>query len=122
MQEDTFRAPELSVDARLQAHWAAQVVSAAGTTLAAAREDFGHTALSWEPEAGWLVGVALPDGRRLALEPASASVRLLDAGGSPAEALELQGQTLASALATAGRWLGADLRRPEHDLPAHAVG
>ena len=98
----------------LSAHWAAQVVSAAGTTLLPARDDFGHTNLGWSSEHAALVGRELPDGRAAALR--LADLALLVVGPSPAE-LPLEGRTLDEATGWLAERLGAELARPAHDMP-----
>jgi hypothetical protein len=100
------------VPARLQLHWAAQVLAAAADAYVAPEPDDSHTALALE--AGTLVckaGVTL----RIA--------ELVIAVGKGA--LPLDGKTLADAMA----WTDAQLSRSPHgmharnyDMPAHPVG
>jgi len=46
--------------ARLQLHWAAQLVSAPGTSLLPRSADYAHTNLGWESSLGVLVGRDVP--------------------------------------------------------------
>ena len=43
-------------EARLQLHFAAQLVSAPGTSLLPAEPDYSHTDLGWDPALGVLAG------------------------------------------------------------------
>jgi len=117
---DVGMASELG-DARLALHWAAQLPSAAGTTLAQAASDFSHTSLSWNDEARSLAGVPLPDGRCVALRPADLGLVVFDGQGEVSAERGLSGATSSDALAWLGDVLGAELSLPQHDLPAHAV-
>jgi hypothetical protein len=119
-----FRRSRELVDARLQAHWAAQVVSALGTGLLPHRDDYSETNLGWDRERQALVGRHV--------EGVTAGLRVRDLvwfvlGPKPAERPAV-GSTLGEGL----RWLRsitvenglADRpldRRPE-DLPSHPLG
>jgi hypothetical protein len=118
--------------ARAAAHWAAQIVSAAGWTLVAPEPDHSHGSLEWVGPAAGLLGVEVDrDGRT-----ARAGLRLRDltllalSGKSPVrEELPLGGQTLDTGLTWLGgalaRILGVDLprlERPRHQLPADQIG
>lgn len=48
--------PSELIQARLELHWAAQLVSASGTSLLPAQADFSHTNLGWDRMLGVLVG------------------------------------------------------------------
>lgn len=116
-------------DARLQLHWAAQVVAAVGRTLLAPRPDDSHPNLGWWGDA-WLVGHPVEDGPaiRAALDTEAVALLLLDDSGTILSRLDLDGQTLEQAY----RWLeGAlteqlsrpvDLVRERYEIPAHPVG
>jgi hypothetical protein len=54
-------------DARVQLHWAAQVLSAAADGWLPPQPDDSHTNMAWLAEPGALVGNAMPSGLRLAL-------------------------------------------------------
>lgn len=111
------RPPESLTRARLQAHWAAQLVSAVGTGHLEPASDFSHTNLGWDAAREVLAGRPLADGTVAGLRLSTLSLEVGDAQ------LELDGRTMADALA----WLsertgGKALVRPEHDMPAHPVG
>ncbi len=118
--------PQALADARLQAHHAAQLVSAPGTTLLPPAEDFSHTALAFDPSGLRLLGADLGDGLRAALRVPDLTLQIERAGQGAAE-LALAGHTPSEGLA----WLQAELSRvrsdvdglqlPEHDLPPHPV-
>lgn len=118
--------------ARAAAHWAAQIVAAAGWTLVAPEPDHSHGTLEWVGPAAGLLGVEVDrDGRT-----ARAGLRLRDltllalSGKSPArDELPLAGQTLDTGMTWLGgalaRILGVDLprlERPRHELPADPIG
>ncbi|HEY5091091.1 MAG TPA: hypothetical protein VIK30_14025, partial [Polyangia bacterium] len=118
--------------ARAAAHWAAQIVAAAGWTLAAPKPDHSHGALEWVGPAAGLLGVEVNRGGRTA----RAGLRLRDltllalSGDSAARnELPLTGQTLDTGLTWLGgalaRILGDDLprlERPSHELPVDPIG
>jgi hypothetical protein len=123
-------AEEHWVEARLLAHWAAQLVAAASATLGPAAPDDSHTSLEWIEPARALAGIPLGSrGVRAALRPADLTLLVLDAAHSTLETLHLGGRTLQSGL----EWLSGvtaratgnavvPLTRPMHELPDHAVG
>jgi len=131
---DTWQAlgrvdPETLVDARLQLHHAAQVVSALGTTFLEPRPDDSHPNLGWEDAA--FVGRALPGeaGLRGALGAADLSLRLVDASSTVREQLELGGRSVEEAYAWLAAALGrqgmeppaSGLARPSYTIPEHPV-
>lgn len=110
--------------ARLELHWAAQLVSAPGTTLLAPAEDYSHTNLAWDAKLGALTGRPVGDlALRAALVFESFALAVLQ-GETLRASRRLPGLTLRQ-----GRsWLcdqidaGADtLRLPEHDMPEHPI-
>jgi hypothetical protein len=117
-------------EARLVAHWAAQIVAAAGQTLVGSAPDDSNTSLEWIEPARALAGAPLGDGNvRAALRPADLTLLIRDAADRASETLDLRGETLQSGLA----WLSAavaratgaaavPLARPAHELPEHPVG
>jgi hypothetical protein len=118
------------VEARLVAHWAAQIVAAAGATLVRPAPDDSHTSLEWIESAQALAGAPLgARGVRAALRPAELTLVILDSAHVARERLDLRGQTLQAGLAwlsgAIARATGAaavPLARPAHELPEHAVG
>lgn len=111
--------------ARLELHWATQLVSAPGTTLLPAAEDYSHTNLVWDLARGVLVGRAIgEEALRAALVFESLELAVLR-GETGRVSRALAGSTLDQALV----WLGnqfepsaTTLRLPEHDMPSHPVG
>ena len=116
--------------ARLQVHWAAQVLASVGFSYLPPAEDFSHTALRWRPDAGALFTETLPgSGLAAALVPASLTLQLRQ--DPVRERLELSGQTLDDAYAWMRHVVASHtgrspkdgrMHRPTHDLPAHPVG
>lgn len=131
----TTFAPESLVDARLELHHAAQLPAiGAGKALLDSRDDDSHTTLLWSrPHAQWITEPLPGTGGLVAgLQPAELWLTLGPAEDPAAEALELEGRTLAEGLA----WLrerlvdaGADADKLgdaprldlHYELPAHAV-
>lgn len=114
---------ELS-QARLQLHWAAQLVSAPGTTLLPPQSGHRHTNLVWDCALDVLAGRPVGEASvRAALVFESLELALLD-GTLERASLALPGITLQDAL----RWLSGHiagsrtLALPEHEMPAHPVG
>jgi len=105
--------------ARLQAHWAAQVLSAAGETFAPHVPDTSHTAMVWDADGGALVGRTLPDagGCRIALRVADLVLLLLAGDGTALAELALAGHTLAQAY----RWTGDTVARHTRAARARAL-
>lgn len=117
--------PNTLSEARLELHWAAQLVSAVGTSLLPPRADFSHTNCGWVPELGVLAGRAIgQDALRAALVFGGLELVVLD-GNLERASLPLAGRTLEEGRLWLASELGAsaeDLRLPEHDMPAHPVG
>ena len=126
------RAPIDLVDARLQLHWAVQLVSAVGTTLLPAAADDSHTNLEWLAEPGLLAGRLTADAPRCraALRPIDLRLHLLDEHDAAIAKHLLHAMTVSQGLvwlqqeiaAFRQRPLPKPLRRRELDLPDHAVG
>lgn len=122
------------VDARLQLHWAMQLIASVGLKCAEPREDGSHVSTEWldGPSilAGRSFGGALPI--QLALEPSKLTLRLQDyqntdvitkfplAGKTLAEAAEWLSETLAGLLGEDKSEL--EFRRPPFEIPDHPVG
>jgi hypothetical protein len=83
--------------------------------MADPQPDFSHTALDWDADQGVLVGATVADGRRAALRPGDLSLSFGDGR------LVLDGLSLEEGLAWLSEQAGRPLKRPEHDLPDHAV-
>jgi hypothetical protein len=126
------RAPTDLVDARLQLHWAVQLVSAVGTTLLPAAVDDSHTNLEWLAEPGVLASRPTADAPRCraALRVTDLRLYLLNEDGVASAQHALDGMTLDQGLVwleqeIAAFWqhpLPKPLRRPQLDLPDHAAG
>lgn len=125
--------PTSLVDARLQLHWAAQVVAAVGHNLLPARPDDSHTALQWVDGPGMMIGHAVSGTRHVqaALHPARLALRLLAAeNGSVLEELYLSGSSLDQAYQWMGEAVARHSGRPEarklerrdYEMPNHPVG
>ena len=112
--------PRTLTNARLQLHWASQIVAAVGGTLIPPESDDSHTNLEWSPALRALAGNPLPDGRRVALRLESLEVILIDTSGQLVQAIALPGKTLQDGLDTVGSWLGTTLNLPAYEMPEHA--
>jgi hypothetical protein len=118
-------------DARLQAHWAAQVLSAAGETFLEPAPDTSHTAMSWNVKQGAFFGRALSATRpcRVALRVADLTLLVLGAGDAPSAELALPGHTLAEADRFVAEQVQAYTRaerakplvHPRHELEPHPL-
>jgi hypothetical protein len=115
---------ELS-QARLQLHWAAQLVSATGTSLLPAEADYTHTNLGWDSKLGVLAG------RNVGEEPLRAALvfegleLLVIDDGRERSSMQLAGHTLQQGLAWLGQEVVGDgdgLALPVHEMPSHPVG
>lgn len=124
-------APAALGAARMQAHHAAQVISAAGETFLAHAPDTSHTAMRWDAPLEALAGEALPGPEpfRVALRVRDLSLLLVDAGGRVVAREALVGRSLADADAWAARAIGTHTRsrsdralvHPGYALPAHPL-
>ena len=110
---------------RIQLHWAAQLVSASGTSLLPAEVDYAHTNLGWDSELGVLVGRnAGAQSLQAALVFEGLELLVLD-GGRERSSMRLAGHTLQQALAWLGEEIAGDesaISLPVHEMPSHAVG
>lgn len=116
--------PDALVEARLQAHWAAQVLAAVGFSYLPPVDDDAHTALRWDAGPRLLTGGALPGSElRAGLDVRGLTLHLGD------EQLPLAGRMLADGYAwmrsAVERQTGLvprqDLKTPSHDLPDHPL-
>lgn len=117
--------PEELSQARLQSHWAAQLVSAPGTSLLPARADYAHTNLGWDAKLGVLTGRNVgAHPLRAALVFEGLELAVVD-GDRERSSMRLAGHTLEQSLAWLANELGTDraaLALPVHEMPAHSVG
>jgi hypothetical protein len=122
--------PTELVDARLQLHYALQIIVSAPISFLAKRADDSHTNLEWLPtfEALGTNWLERPQRVRFALRPASLALLTIDEGGSIASKLVLDAKTSADGV----EWLrqslnefgydGAALTTKKHyEIPPHPV-
>lgn len=124
-------APRALRAAREQAHWAAQVIAAAGEAFCAHEADTSHTSMAWNAALAGLVGRALPGAAacRIGLRMRDLSLCLLASDGAPRAELALAGRTLPEAYRWAGEAIRAATRgaldrplvHPGFELPEHAL-
>lgn len=109
-------------DARLQLHWAAQLLARFGDARVEPRADYSHSALTWDPEGYRFQGESDPSGRRLEFDPIGLRYRMSGPGDASAE-FALRGRTLDEAFAWLASLPGEESRLEvgEPDLPAHPV-
>jgi len=116
--------PTRLTPARLTLHWAAQLVSAAGTSLLPADSEYAHTNLVWDPKLGVLAGRRVgPEALRAALVFEGLELVVLD-GERERASMRLAGHTVDQALGWLGGELGAApgaMELPSHDMPSHPV-
>ena len=121
--------PKSLVDARLQAHWAAQIIGGVGEALVTPVPDFSHTSMNWVEEHRALAGQMTSVGVRLGLQVAAMTIVVIDDANETVESLSLPGHTLANALLwtigvlerRAGSTLPAKIEIPNYEMPSHAV-
>jgi hypothetical protein len=116
-------APAALGDARVELHWAAQIVAAVGRALIPAVADDSHTSLEWVAAGGLLLGGATPAGSRLGVRPADLTLVLhAPRAGAPSD-FPLAGRTLDEARHWVADRLG-DVTSvvPPYEMPPHAVG
>ncbi|MDH3622636.1 MAG: hypothetical protein OES69_02845 [Myxococcales bacterium] len=117
--------PDTLIEARVELHWATQLVSAVGTSLLPPQPDFSHTNCGWLGELGVLAGRAVgEDALRAALVFQGLELVVLDDTEERAT-LSLAGRTLEEGRVWLANELGVpsdELRLPEHEMPSHPVG
>lgn len=125
------RDPLTLEDARLQIHWAAQTIAAAGMTLVEHAADDSHTNMEWLSSKGLLAGQVVVAGEpsfRVALDPSGLTLSLLELNDEVIGRLSLNGHTLEQGY----DWLSSmilpliaedevELDRPTFELPQHPV-
>lgn len=118
-------APGKLSQARLQLHWAAQLVSATGTSLLPAEADYTHTNLGWESKLGVLAGRNVgEEPLRAALVFEGLELVVID-DGRQRSSMQLAGHTLQEALTWLGQEVAGDgdaLALPVHEMPSHPLG
>jgi hypothetical protein len=132
-------APRELRSAREQAHWAVQVIAAAGETFCPREPDTSHTSMTWDAARLELVGTTLPGDKeiRIALRVQHLQLCLLGTGlsrmltgAAPNPEIDLNGRSLAEAyrwaaeqirIASDGR-LDRALKHPGFELPEHPLG
>ena len=115
--------PTQLADARLQLHFAAQLVSAPGTSLLPHQADYGETNLAWDSELSVLAGRAVGGGSLVsALVFESLELAVLK-GGVEHASHALAGSSMGEGLDWLAERLDARdaLRLPEHELPGHPL-
>jgi hypothetical protein len=116
-------------DARLQLHWAAQIVASFGNSLIEPRADDSHSNLGWEEGLQALCSHPTSEGIRAGLRPADLTLLLLDKKKYVMSQCALSGKTLqqgfhwlTSTFSTIG---DAPPKQPfalrEYEMPAHPV-
>jgi hypothetical protein len=112
-------------EARIQLHWAAQLVSAPGTSLLPAEADYGHTNLGWDSKIGVLTGRNVSaQSVQAALVFEALDLLVIDAGRERSS-MRLAGHSLQQALAWLGEEIAGDqsvIALPGHEMPSHAIG
>ena len=124
------RDPLALEDARLQIHYAAQMVASVGMALVSPVPDDSHTNMGWHDREYLLAGhfTSKNPAFQLGINPASLTITLMDLEGDEIGRLALDGHTmeqaydwLAAIIATLVETEPVDLPRPTHELPEHAV-
>ena len=120
--------PDRLVDARLQLHWAAQIVASVGYSFVDEMPAWAHLSLSFEDGRMISQPASRDPSFRAALDPATLEVVLFDADGEIFDSATVNNRTLDEGYA----WLTAaitsylgepvTLTRPDHDLPSHPIG
>lgn len=106
-------------DARLQLHWAAQIAAGVGRTLNTPRADDSHTSFTWSPSRGALLQEPV-DGTSAGLRLRDLTLLLVRNDETIGE-LSLRGHMLDDGFAFLERHFGANLKRPDVELPDHPV-
>ncbi len=114
-------------DARLQLHWACQLIAAAGAALAEPQDDDSHRGFQWVD--GKFAGAPLVGRIRVTLSPADLVLALQDAKEVELDRFALRGHTLPQARSWLEMAVGSALdgepprlELPDWDMPQHTVG
>ncbi|UBF30434.1 hypothetical protein K9N68_35135 (plasmid) [Kovacikia minuta CCNUW1] len=124
--------PPALLEARLQLHYAIQLIAATGAALAEPLPDYSHTSLAWNPDLEVFVGslIRSPQPFQVALDPISLTIILLNKHSTPIASCPLAGKTMAEGLVWLQQevaQLGADANKivfldyPPNDFPDHAL-
>jgi len=116
-------------DARLSAHWAAQIIGGVGEALVAHEPDFSHTSMTWDDGLRALVGQRTAKGTRVALRLADLAIQVQSSRGV-VTSIALSGKTLDEALdrvnaaleEAEGGALSTKPAIPTYEMPSHPVG
>ncbi len=124
------RDPLALEDARLQIHWAAQTIAAAGMTLIEHAADDSHTNMEWLGGRRLLAGQVVPEepSFRVALDPSGLTLLLIKLNDDEIGQLSLNGHTLAQGYDLLSSMIlplieddHVELDRPTFELPQHPV-
>jgi hypothetical protein len=117
------------VEAKVQLHWAAQIVAALGNTLLAPMPDDSQSNLGWVDSCGALCSHPTSDGWRVGLRLADFTLLFLTPHNTIQTEFPLSGQNLQQGFewlaSTYSKVSGARLPKPfalrEYDMPSHPV-
>jgi hypothetical protein len=119
-------------EAKLQLHYAVQFIAITGSAFAEPLPDDSHTSLEWHPDLKVFVGAIIRCKQRfrVALDPMSLTLMLLNQRSEPVASLSLQGKTMSEGLI----WLKEEISRlgvdassmklpsyPRPDFPDHPL-
>jgi len=118
------------VDAKVQLHWAAQIVSAFGNALLQSQPDDSQSNLGWVDSLGALCSHPSSDGWSIGLRLADLTLLFLTSQNNIQTECNLHGRTLQQALewlpVTYSKFSGAESPNPfvlrDYDMPPHPVG
>jgi len=117
--------PSQLSEARLQLHYATQLVAAVGDALAPKQDDDGQSSLRWDPLQRLFLGTTIESGRplRVAINPETLKLLIVETAGV-AKVFALDGHTLDEALEWLRNVLGSEsiaLRKYDEPLPDHPL-
>ena len=118
------------VDAKIQMHWAAQILAAFGNGLLESKPDDSQSNLGWVNSHGALRGHPTLDGWSVGLRLADLTLLFLTPKNTIQTEFTLHGRTLQEALdwlrITYSKFSGTESPQPfvlrEYDMPSHPVG
>jgi hypothetical protein len=123
-------APDELMEARLQLHWAAQILCAAADAMLEHQPNDSHSNLGWDETLQALTTHVSPFGLFAALRPADLSIMLADQTGMVIDHFKLDGCTIQDGLewleglATeiSGEPVPQPLKLRDYEMPEHPVG